>query len=363
MALTKIALLYGGKSGEHEVSLLSAASILANLDSSKYQIIPIGMCKTGQYYLNDYEQLKTYKDSLPVQTEKSIELPGLIKNGKFALDVDVLFPIAHGPLYEDGAFQGICRLVNVAYIGCNVLSSAIGMDKDISRRILTGSNIKTARYCLIPWFFTEEKVKAKCDEIIKELGWPLFVKPCTLGSSVGIHKVYNKEELYNAIEDARKYDEAILIEEFIQGREIEVAVLENINFPNEPHVSEPGEIKINHHDGFYSYLAKYSQSDTTQLTIPASLNSELIKKLRDISSDIFINLKCSGMARVDFFVDDIKNQIYFNEINTIPGFTASSMYPKLFEASGITYTNLLDQLIELAIVHHNRRQHLVTHYQ
>lgn len=363
MSLTKLALLYGGKSGEHEVSLLSAASIFHNLDSSKYQIIPIGMCKDGQCYLNDYEEFKNYKDFLPVSTKKSIIIDSLIKNGKLSLDVDVIFPIAHGPLYEDGTFQGLLRLANSAYIGCDVLSSAIGMDKDIARRLVVNNEIKSAKYHVIPWYMSAEQIQDDCIKIAHELGWPLFVKPCSLGSSVGIHKVNNQEQLLNAIADARQYDETVMVEQYIKGREIELAVLENISSPNEPHISVPGEIKVNHNDGFYSYLAKYEESNKIGLEIPASLNNQLIEKLRNIASEIFLNLKCSGMARVDFFVDDVNNKIYFNEINTIPGFTTSSMYPKLFQASGISYPQLLDQLIQLALRNHKRRQHLVTHYQ
>ncbi|MBA2657600.1 MAG: D-alanine--D-alanine ligase [Tatlockia sp.] len=362
MSKINLLLLYGGKSGEHEISLLSAASVLAHLDSTLYNIIPVGMDKEGRCYRNNYQELLAFSQSLPVKTENSKPLASLLVDGKLAIDADVVFPVVHGPLYEDGCLQGSLELAAVAYVGCDVLSSAIGMDKDMQRRIAGGDGIRSARYKLLSWHSSAADRKQFCLEGVTELGWPLFVKPCSLGSSVGIHKANNNEELANAIEDALRYDETILVEEFISGREIELAVLENLS-SSLPKVSIAGEICVNHADGFYSYAAKYLESNQTSLNIPAQLDEKLINRLQQSAAEIFKRLKCKGMARVDFFVNDKTNEIFFNEINTLPGFTSISMYPKLWQASGLAYPDLLNELVNLALAHHRCRQQLVTNYQ
>jgi D-alanine-D-alanine ligase len=356
-------LLYGGRSGEHEISLRSAASVLTNLDPNRYQIIPIGMDKEGRFFLNNYEELLNCGDRLPVTTANSRQLPYLLNDNKLAVHADVVFPVVHGPLYEDGCLQGLLKLAGVAYVGCDVLSSAIGMDKDMTRRIACVNGVKSARYRLLSWHASEQEMMNFCQHTAKELGWPLFVKPCAMGSSVGIHKVTNEAEFINAVRDARRYDETIIVEEYIKGREIELAVLENTSPTQPPRVSIAGEITVHHADGFYSYTAKYIESNQTALHVPASLETSLVQELQRQAADIFVSLKCKGLARVDFFVNDETRQIYFNEINTLPGFTSISMYPKLWEASGISYSNLLDQLIELAMVHQRCTAQLVTHYQ
>ncbi|MGQ3888432.1 D-alanine--D-alanine ligase family protein [Legionella sp. CNM-1927-20] len=359
-----LALLYGGKSGEHEISLISAASVLSELDSNKYNIIPIGMDKEGRFYLNDYQNLLAFKESLPVITPHSKLIPNFLIDGHPAIDVDVVFPVVHGPLYEDGCLQGLLELAGIAYVGCDVLTSAIGMDKDMTRRILsTCNNIHYARYQVLSWHTNSAERQKFCEKVSNELGWPLFVKPCSLGSSVGTHKVNNLDELTSAVEDALRYDEEIIVEEYIKGREIELAVLENAKPHGAPQVSIAGEIKVHHPDGFYSYTAKYLESHQTELAVPANLNSEILNQLQTIAADIFTYLKCKGMARVDFFVNEEIGKIYFNEINTLPGFTSISMYPKLWQASGLTYSALLDQLINLAIIHQNCRKNLITNYQ
>jgi len=362
-SLINLVLLYGGKSGEHEISLISAASVLANLDASKYRIIPVGMDKEGRSYVNDYEELLTHNKSLPVMTERSRPLDSLIKNGRLAIDADVVFPMVHGPLYEDGCLQGLLELAGVAYVGCDVMTSAIGMDKDIQRRLAYVHGVKSARYRLLSWHAQSSDVEQFCQQTVSELGWPLFVKPCSMGSSVGIHKASNMTELVEAINDARRYDDEILVEEYIKGREIELAVLENSSIGKAPKVSVAGEIRVNHVDGFYSYAAKYLESAQTELLVPAQLDVKLLQSLQQIAADIFTNLKCRGMARIDFFVNDQTGELYFNEINTLPGFTSISMYPKLWQTSGLAYAELLDQLVDMAITHHRCRQQLVTHYQ
>ncbi|MDI9819216.1 MULTISPECIES: D-alanine--D-alanine ligase family protein [unclassified Legionella] len=362
-APTNLLLLYGGKSGEHEVSLISAASVLSHLDAGKYHIIPVGMDKEGRYYLNTYEELLAYKESLPVMTPRSRPLESLMVNGRLAIDADVVFPVVHGPLYEDGCLQGLLELAGVAYVGCDVLSSAIGMDKDIARRLVCNETIKAARYRMLSFHSNSAERQEFCEQAAADLGWPLFVKPCALGSSVGIHKAKNLTELKAAVEDALRYDKSILVEEFIQGREIELAVLENRIPSASPRVSLPGEICVNHGDGFYSYTAKYLESSQTVLHVPADLDEDLVKRLQAAAGEIFTTLKCRGMARVDFFVNGSTGRIYFNEINTLPGFTSISMYPKMWQASGLEYPSLLDELIHLAVVHHHCKQQLVTDYQ
>ncbi len=356
-------LLYGGKSGEHEISLISAASVLANLDVSRYRIIPIGMDKEGRCYLNDYAELLNYKSSLPVVTAHSRPLESLLRHGRLAVDADVVFPVVHGPLYEDGCLQGLLELADVAYVGCGVLSSAIGMDKDMARRVVCGDGIHAARYRLLSGHADAAATELFCQQTATELGWPLFVKPCSMGSSVGIHKANHMAELVAAVADARRYDDEILVEEYVKGREIELAVLESSLPQVAPRVSLPGEICVHHTDGFYSYTAKYLESEKTELLVPAQLDEKMVGRLQQAAADIFIRLKCKGMARVDFFVNDTNGMIYFNEINTIPGFTSISMYPKMWQSSGISYAALLDRLINLAVTRHHCRQQLVRHYQ
>lgn len=357
-----LVLLYGGKSGEHEVSLISASSVLRHLDSDKYQVIPIAMDKNGQCHIHKYEDLLNYQDKLPVVTERSTPLDSLLKNGRFAVEAEVVFPIVHGPLYEDGCLQGLLELAGVAYVGCDLLPSAISMDKDMARRIVCTHGLKSARYQLLSWHTQPSERQQVLKQIAEEFGWPLFVKPCSLGSSVGIHKAKNMEELVAAADDALRYDEEILIEEFISGREIELAVLENIKPFAKPKVSIAGEICVNHPDGFYSYTAKYIESSKTDLIVPAQLDAKILERLQLISAEVFVRLKCKGMARVDFFVNDQTGDIYFNELNTIPGFTPISMYPRMWQGSGLAYPDLLDELIQIAMMHQHCRQHLVTDY-
>lgn len=358
-----VALLYGGKSGEHEVSLVSAASVFTHLDRQRFNIIPIGIDKEGRLFLNDEASLQGFSQALPVEGPNATPLASLVEYGKVVQAIDVIFPVLHGPLYEDGAIQGLFELGQVAYVGCDILSSALGMDKDMARKVACHDDIKCVGYKRLSWFADNNAIDAFCDEVINEFGFPLFVKPCRLGSSVGTHKANDKQSLKEGILDARRYDKEILVEAFIKAREIEVAVLENKNPSLPPRTSIPGEIKVNHRDGFYSYTAKYLESDQTELLIPSPLSAAMAEKIKAQASAIFMALKCQGLARVDFFVDEALNKIYFNEINTLPGFTSISMYPKMWEASGLGYRELLSELVDLALIHHACRTELVTHYQ
>jgi D-alanine-D-alanine ligase len=358
----KLILLYGGKSGEHEISLISAASVLKYLDAKKYQVTPIAMDKNGQFHVHTYDDLLAYEDKLPVTTQQSKPLTHLFTDGRLTVDAEVVFPVVHGPLYEDGCLQGLLELAEVAYVGCDVLASALGMDKDMARRVVCVDGLKAAQYQVLSWHSNARERQEFCQKVASDLGWPLFVKPCSSGSSVGISKAKNMAELLSAVDDALRYDEEILVEQFIAGREIELAVLENQNPSAAPRVSNAGEIKVNHPDGFYSYTAKYLESGQTDLIIPAVLSESMHERLRSAAADIFTRLKCKGLARVDFFVNDQTDELYFNEINTLPGFTSISMYPKLWQAAGLTYPCLLDELITLAQTHQHCRKHLVTNY-
>jgi D-alanine-D-alanine ligase len=359
----RIIVIYGGKSGEHEISLRSAATVLSHLDQDKYDIIPIGMDAVGQCYVNPLHELIDCTTELPVATKNATPLPSLFVDGHLAISADVVFPVVHGPLYEDGAFQGLLELANVAYVGCPVLASAIGMDKDMARRLIHIEGIQSARYELVSCFHNEAERESIYTSLIQTLGFPLFVKPTTLGSSVGIHKVNSLAALREAVMDALNYDISVIVEEFIQGREIELAVLENANPAALPLVTVAGEIKVNHPDGFYSYAAKYLDSEASELCIPAQLPKPILERLQHAAQTLFKQLKCRGMARVDFFVNDETGRIDFNEINTIPGFTSISMYPKLWEVSGLALPDLLDKLIGLALTYHQAKQKRVTKYQ
>lgn len=359
----RVVLLYGGPSGEHEIALRSAASVLAHLNTERYQIIPIGMDKNGCCFYTPYEQLCTYKESLPVKIATSEPLPGLTINGRFVIETDVVFPIVHGPLLEDGALQGLLELSQVAYVGSGVLASAIGMDKDMTRRVLALDGIKFAKYRSLSIHAPAQEKLEFYNQISQEFNFPVFVKPCCMGSSVGIQKVTEKNKLEAAVQNAFHYDETILVEQGIVGKEIELAVLENDQPHLPPLVSLPGELKIHHADGFYSYTAKYIDSNQTELCIPAHLSADVIKQLQISAAYIFTRLKCKGMARVDFFVNEQTAEIHFNEINTLPGFTSISMYPRLWEASGRSYTELIDKLIQLACSNYHAKQQLVRDYQ
>lgn len=364
MARLKLVLLYGGQSGEHEISLQSAASVLAALDTALYDVIAIGVDKQGCLYMNNTEALRNlHTESLPVALADAERLPSLLLNGKLAVDAELVFPVMHGPLCEDGALQGLLNLAGVAYVGCDVLSSAVSMDKDIARQLAGHlEGIYAVPYHRLPYTETLEHDRHRCEAAVAELGWPVFVKPCSMGSSVGIHRADTMEQLLTAVRDARRYDTTVLIEAFIAGREIEVGVLEHNSREGLPDVTVPGEIKVEHEDGFYSYAAKYLDSDDSKLCIPAVLDEDTTRHVQIAAAEIFMRLRCHGLARVDFFVQAETHKVYFNEINTLPGFTSISMFPKLWEASGLSYSALLDRLIALAQMRQRSRDNLVTDY-
>lgn len=358
----RVGVLFGGKSAEHEVSLQSARNIIDAIDKSKYEVVPIGIDKSGRWFLNDAEKLLPEANTEGLGAADQDALVTLMPEGRGELvgesapdsmgAVDVVFPVLHGPLGEDGTVQGFLRLADVPYVGPNVLGSAVGMDKDVMKRLLRDADIPNADWRTV---LRHELDVLDLDDVVAELGLPLFVKPANLGSSVGVSKAHDKGELRPALEEAFRYDNKVLIEAFVDGREVELAVLGN----EDPIVSVPGEILPQHE--FYSYEAKYLDEKGAVLQIPADLSEAEIKTAQDLAVRTFQVLCCEGMARADFFyrTDGV---FMVNEINTIPGFTRISMYPKLWEASGISYTDLIDRLIQLAIARYDREKSLKTSF-
>lgn len=361
----RVAIIFGGKSAEHEISIISAKNVIDAIDKEKYEPIPIGIDKDGTWYLNEQSKfiLESSNPKLArinkadvkvalVPKDNSNELV-VISDNKNKGKIDVAFPILHGTYGEDGSIQGLLRMANIPYVGADVLGSAVGMDKDVLKRLLREAGIPTPKFEV----FNKETIEdTNFDELAEKLGKKMFVKPANLGSSVGISKIDNKEEFEKAIENAFKYDRKIIIEEAITGREIECSVLGN----EKPIASLPGEIVVS--SGFYSYETKYLDEEAAKLEVPAKLPEKTVKKIQEYAVRAFKTLCCSGMARVDFFLSD-NSEILVNEINTIPGFTKISMYPKLWEASGIPYTELIDRLIQLAIDRFNKEQKLKTSFE
>ena len=372
MKKLRVAVLYGGRSGEHEVSLQSAASVINNLDRDRFEIVPVAIDKQGRWRLNDISLLEGRK-SLPVfkdapkvilppnvaDTESGSALIGLGEGGE-AKPIDVVFPVVHGPLCEDGTIQGLLELADVPYVGCGVLASAVAMDKEMAKRVARDAGIPIVPYLALKHEQWKKEKDRAAEKIQRELGYPVFVKPANLGSSVGVHKVTDAGGLNAALEDAFRYDVKVLAEVAIDAREIELAVLENSDPGAEPLVSVPGEINPTHE--FYSYEAKYLDENGAELIIPANLDAEQTKQAQEIARSAFSAIECEGMARVDLLLDRSAGKFYFNELNTIPGFTSISMYPKLWEASGISYQELLSRLVDLAVSRHRRKRTLVREF-
>ena len=350
MKKINIGILFGGKSTEHEVSLQSARSVIQVIDQEKYEIILIGIDKNGQWYLCEQEEFLLNEDNpkeimlkhtgIPVALAlgKSTEQLACFSNPTVYKNIDVIFPILHGAYGEDGTMQGLLKLANIPFVGPSVLGSALGMDKEVAKRLLRDAGIPIAKF-LAYQLWEEEEIDFT--RVVKKLGLPLFIKPANLGSSVGIHKVKNEEEFIAGVRDAFTFDTKILIEEFVPGLEVECAVLGN----ERPMSSALGAIIPGQE--FYSYDAKYLDDKGATIQIPADISQELAKEIQDMAVKTCKVLCCEGMARVDFFLTK-ENKVTINEINTIPGFTKISMYPKLWEISGIPYSKLIDRLIQLA---------------
>lgn len=357
-----LGIIFGGRSAEHEVSIQSARNIIEAIDRDKYDLTLIGIDRDGQWYLNDTSHFllaAQNPDLLKLNQENQalVLRPGsggtqLVKSHDMSPlpALDVVFPVLHGTYGEDGAVQGLLRMAGIPFVGSGILGSAVGMDKDVMKRLLLQAGIPTPAFVTV-----YQQDQADLEAIVQELGgYPLFVKPANLGSSVGIHKVKSFEQLEPAMQDAFRYDPKVIVEKGVDCREIECSVLGNHN----PIVSVPGEIKVQAE--FYSYEAKYIDEDGAVLEIPAQLEPELISQIQAMAVKAFRVLNAEGLARVDMFLTP-DNQIYVNEINTLPGFTRISMYPKLWEASGIGYRELLDRLIALAIEREQGQRELKTH--
>ena len=341
----RVAVLFGGRSGEHEVSLQSAANVMQALDPAKYDVIPIGIDRSGKW-LPGPEAHKLLSAGKPIQGHnptRALEVAGG--------PVDAVFPVLHGPYGEDGTLQGFLEMAGVAYVGCGVLASALAMDKVMCKRVFKEQGLPIVDYV---WLHSSEWPEAKQREIEAVCGYPCFVKPANLGSSVGVSKVHEAGGLPAAVENAARFDTKIVVERAVsEAREIECSILGNDN----PEASVPGEIVPSRE--FYDYAAKYLDG-SSELLIPAQLDQAITERVRRTAIQAFQALDCSGMARVDFLLSRATGELFLNELNTIPGFTAISMYPKLWEDSDLPAPKLVNRLIELALERHAQRAKLST---
>ncbi|MFJ8063406.1 D-alanine--D-alanine ligase [Psychrobacillus sp. NPDC096426] len=347
----KLGLLYGGKSAEHEVSLLTARAVTQAINFDKYEVYPIYITKTGEWRKGSVlagpaETVETLKFGEAASKPNNISSFLPIEGN----DLDVIFPLLHGPNGEDGTVQGLLEVLNLPYVGNGVLASAAGMDKVVMKQLFEVAGLSQVPYVHFirkVWRSNQEALLQQMEESLK---WPLFVKPANLGSSVGITKAANREDLIKAVELAFKYDRKIIVEQGIVARELEMSVLGNDN----PRCSIAGEVLPT--KDFYDYEAKY-EDGTTNYAIPAVVSAELLKKMEDAAIRAFKVLDCSGLVRADFFVTD-KEEVIINEVNTMPGFTPISMYPKLWMESGLTYPGLIEELITLALERFEEKQQL-----
>jgi D-alanine-D-alanine ligase len=359
----RIGILFGGRSGEHEVSLLSASSILKSIDRKKYEVIPIGIDKQGQWLTSTDAQHLLTGTTEPLQLTASADL--VHQSTNLTQSLDVVFPVLHGTFGEDGTIQGLFELADIAYVGSGVLGSAAGMDKAIMKQLFAAARLPQTPYLAITRTEWRANPKSITKKIEKSLAYPLFVKPANLGSSVGISKVHNRAELAPAMDLAASFDRKLVIEQGVGGpsikpRELEVAVLGN----DTPEASVVGEIVPDRE--FYDYDSKYAATSASEPVIPAALTAAESKQIRAMAIAAFRACDCAGLARVDFLMEPAtratkstpakKSSIYLNEINTMPGFTSISMYPKLWAATGLPYKQLIDRLIQLAQSRHREKQ-------
>jgi D-alanine-D-alanine ligase len=361
----RVGVIFGGRSGEHEVSLRSAHSIIQALDKNKYEAIPIGITKSGNWLTASAalglipEVIMSNPQTEFVALVGAPAYSGLVKlngdNLAVGEKLDVIFPALHGTYGEDGTIQGLFELADIPYVGCGVLASSTGMDKIAMKNLFVANGLAVGKFS---WFLRknwEQNRQAILDKLETELKFPMFVKPANLGSSVGISKAKNLVQLKQAIDLAIKYDRKIIVEAGINAREFEISVLGNDN----PIASLPGEVIPGAE--FYDYNDKYIDNKT-QFEIPAKLSQELVEQMQQLAIKAFQAIDGSGLARVDFFLDRDTNKLLLNEINTMPGFTSISMYPKLWEASGLSYSNLINRLIELALERHKEKAQIITTY-
>ena len=358
----RLAIVFGGRSGEHEVSLASAMSVMRAVDKEKYDIYPIGIDRTGRWITQD--------DPMAALTAGEKSLAGLLDvpgedvprgelvpgaaGGGFPT-VDVVFPVLHGTFGEDGTVQGLLELADVAYVGCGVLGSALGMDKIAQKDVLKARGLPVLDYVAVTRRHWQRDPEATIRAAEARFAYPMFIKPANMGSSVGISCAHASAELASAIDEAARFDRRVLVEPLVDGREIECSVLGN----DDPEASVLGEIVPC--NAFYDYAAKYLDN-ASELVIPADLDQEMSDEMRRMAVEAYRALDCAGMARVDFFLDRTTGRFCINELNTIPGFTEISMYPKLWEASGLPYARLVDRLVELALERRGDREQTETSF-
>jgi D-alanine-D-alanine ligase len=358
-----VAVVFGGRSNEHAISCITAGSVLRAIDPDRYDVVPVGITHDGRWVLEsgDPERLALIDpDKLPEvdPTRAAVTLSNdassshLLVNEPSAVpralgEVDVVFPLLHGPWGEDGTIQGLLEMAGVRYVGAGVLASAVGMDKHYMKVIFQAQGLPVLPYTVISpraW----ESDRAACHESVDSLGYPVFVKPCRGGSSIGISKVHDRSELDAAVEEARRHDPKVIVETAAEGgREVECGVIEGFG-DNPPDASVVAEISIDSTHEFYDFAAKYLPEEHTQLDVPADLPDDIAQRVQQLSVDAFEALSCEGLARVDFFVLP-DERVVINEINTMPGFTPSSMFPRMWAASGVDYPGLVDRLIQLAL--------------
>ena len=363
----RVGVLFGGRSGEHEVSLVSARSVLNTLNPERYSITQIGITLDGDWLVGkDVLTALAEKDTrnlapaamLPIPRRSAVYSISGSDQGeilKVFADLDVVFPVLHGTFGEDGTLQGLFELTDIAYVGAGVLGSSVAMDKALFKDVMIANQIPVAPAVLV--LISElEDMEGLLERLDDLIDYPVFVKPANMGSSVGVHKCKDIEDLALGLQDATRYDRRILVEKGINAREIELSVLGN----QSPRVSLPGEIRPTAE--FYSYEAKY-HDDSSELIIPAELPDDQIKRIQDYALRAYQAIDCAGMARVDFLLDKDSGEIYLNEVNTIPGFTPISMYPKLWEASGLSYADLVDELISLALERKEEKDQLIRKYE
>ena len=361
-----IGVIFGGRSGEHEVSLMSARSVLSVLDTAKYNIFEIGITHEGTW-LTGKNVLAAFESSSLKDLQSAVLLPEpqqkamlytCAADGKLSpvAQLDVIFPVLHGTFGEDGTLQGLLELADVAYIGAGVLGSSVGMDKILFKDVMKANHIPVVNSVTATRAEIQSSIDMVLSRIEANLTYPIFIKPANLGSSVGITKCRTKSDLFEGLMEAAQYDRRVLIEQGVNGREIEVSVLGN----EDPHASVAGEIRPC--DDFYSYNAKYIDGDS-ELLIPAPIDADTMKKVQEIAVRAYMAIDCAGMSRVDFLLDRDTNELYLNEVNTIPGFTKISMYPKLWEASGLSYPELVQKLIDLAVSRKAERDATVRIYR
>ena len=385
MKRLKVGVLFGGRSGEHEVSLLSAASVLKAINPEKYEVVPIGITRQGQWLTASHAEKLLRGEDIPetggrhlragdpqatssaavLAKGEAVIVPPVPKSDSLApfetrgrqpdhgINVDVIFPVLHGTFGEDGTIQGLLELADIPYVGAGVLGSAAGMDKDVMKRLFAADGLPIVKHVTVLRAQWEGNAKKVTKEIEKKLKYPVFVKPANLGSSVGISKAHNRKELGPAMETAASYDRKIIIEQGVGGRkkarELECSVLGN----DDPKASVVGEIVPSAE--FYDYNAKYLD-EGSQLIIPAKITKKQMKEVQEMAVRAFQSVDCSGLARVDFLMEPRGGKVYLNEINTMPGFTSISMYPKLWKASGLDYPELIDRLIQLALERHEDKK-------